>query len=49
MEPQPAYRDFDDSLQDVAELWMEMVDVFKIIRTILPPENAFNVKAVSRR
>ena len=31
MEPQPAYREFDDSLQDVAELWLEMVEEFENI------------------
>jgi len=31
MEPQPAYREFDDSLQDVAGLWMEMVEEFEKI------------------
>jgi hypothetical protein len=31
MEPQPAYREFDDSLQDVAGLWIEMTEEFKKI------------------
>jgi len=31
MEPQPAYREFDDSLQDVAELWLAMAEEFKKI------------------
>jgi hypothetical protein len=31
MEPQPAYRDFDETLRDVAELWIEMVEEFRRI------------------
>jgi len=33
MEPQPAYREFDDSLRDVAELWLAMAEEFKKIPT----------------
>lgn len=33
MEPQPAYRMFDDSLQDAAELWMGMMEEFRKIPT----------------
>ena len=29
MEPQPAYREFDDTLREIAELWIEMVEGFK--------------------
>ena len=31
MEPQPAYRDFDETLSNVAELWIEMVEEFRRI------------------
>jgi hypothetical protein len=31
MEPQPAYLDFDDSLREVIELWIEMADEFRKI------------------
>jgi len=31
MEQQPAYREFDDSLRDVAGLWIEMVEEFEKI------------------
>jgi hypothetical protein len=31
MEPQPAYWEFDDSLREVAELWIEMADEFRKI------------------
>jgi hypothetical protein len=31
MEPQSAYREFDDSLQDVAELWLAMAEEFRKI------------------
>lgn len=32
IETQPAYRDFDEVLRDVAELWMKMVEEFGKIR-----------------
>jgi hypothetical protein len=32
MEPQPSYRDFDETLRDVAELWIEMMEEYKRIR-----------------
>jgi hypothetical protein len=31
MEPQPAYREFDESLRDVAELWIEITEEFRKI------------------
>jgi hypothetical protein len=31
MEPQPWYGDFDDSLREVAELWLAMADEFRIL------------------
>jgi hypothetical protein len=34
MEPLPAYREFDDSLQDVAGLWIEMITEFTKISSI---------------
>ena len=29
MEPQPAYREFDDAFRDIAELWLCMIDSFR--------------------
>jgi hypothetical protein len=37
METQPAYRDFDDSLQDIACLWIEMVEEFEKISAAKSP------------
>jgi len=31
MEPQPAYREFDETLTEVAECWLEMVEEFRRI------------------
>jgi len=33
MEPQPLYREFDESLRDVAELWLAMAEEFRKIPT----------------
>jgi hypothetical protein len=35
MEPRDAYREFDDSLRDIAELWIEMVDEFRKISLLV--------------
>jgi hypothetical protein len=43
MEPQPAYWDFDDSLREVIELWIEMADEFKEDQRIVSPAMHENV------
>jgi len=43
MEPQSEYREFDDSLQDVAELWLAMADEFKEDQRIVSPAMHENV------